>query len=201
MIRFIKGEYLFYDNGAMVIETKAGLGLRVNVPSTSSLLTAREGDEVSVYTHFHMKDSEMSLFGFADAEGLKLFEQLITVNGVGPKGGLSIMSLGTPNQIKASIANKDAAAITKAHGIGKKAAERIILELASKISVDPFGNDEIDLIEQPVATSATGARAEAILALTTLGYTKKEAEDAIASVPDEGIGAEEYIKKALKYLL
>lgn len=201
MIRYIKGEYLYYDKGAIVIETAAGIGFRVFVPDASSLLTAREGDMLSVYTYLQVKEDGMSLFGFADEDELKLFEMLITVNGVGPKAGLAIMSLGSSNQIRASIAAKDAAAISKAQGVGKKTAERVILELSEKISVDPFGDAIMPDAGSNIVTAATGERAEAIIALTTLGYTKKEAEAAIGSVPDDGISAEEYIKKALKYLM
>ncbi len=201
MIRYIKGEYLYYDKGAIVVETSGGIGFRIHVSDTSPLLTAREGDTISVYTYLQVKEDGMSLFGFENEDGLKLFEMLISVNGVGPKAGLAIMSLGTPNQIRASIAAKDAAAISRAQGVGKKTAERVILELSEKISMDPFGDAIMPDVGGAVVTVASGERAEAIIALTTLGYTKKEAEAAIGSVADEGISAEEYIKKALKYLM
>ncbi|MDD5822825.1 MAG: Holliday junction branch migration protein RuvA [Firmicutes bacterium] len=201
MIRYIKGEYLYYDKGAIVVETSGGIGFRIHVSDTSPLLTAREGDTISVYTYLQVKEDGMSLFGFENEDGLKLFEMLISVNGVGPKAGLAIMSLGTPNQIRASIAAKDAAAISRAQGVGKKTAERVILELSEKISMDPFGDAIMPDVGGAVVTAASGERAEAIIALTTLGYTKKEAEAAIGSVADEGISAEEYIKKALKYLM
>lgn len=201
MIRYIKGEYLYYDKGAIVVETSGGIGFRIHVSDTSPLLTAREGDTISVYTYLQVKEDGMSLFGFENEDGLKLFEMLISVNGVGPKAGLAIMSLGTPNQIRASIAAKDAAAISRAQGVGKKTAERVILELSEKISMDPFGDAIMPDVGAAVVTAASGERAEAIIALTTLGYTKKEAEAAIGSVADEGISAEEYIKKALKYLM
>ncbi|MBQ3292398.1 MAG: Holliday junction branch migration protein RuvA [Mogibacterium sp.] len=200
MIRFIRGEYLYYESGAIVIETRGGLGLRVYVSDTSSLLTAREGDEIAVYTYLQVKEDGMSLYGFADTDGLSLFEQLITVKGVGPKAGLAIMSLGTPNQIKGAIAAGDASAISMAQGVGKKTAERVILELKDKVSALPgesFAEEGI----APPQVPGTGERGEAIVALTTLGYSKKEAEAAVGSVPDEGLTAEEYIKKSLKFLL
>ena len=100
MIRFVRGEYLYYKGGAIVIETSGGIGFRVFVSDTSSLLTSREGDEIAVYTYMQVKEDGMALYGFADEDGLALFEQLISVNGVGPKAGLAIMSLGTPGQIK-----------------------------------------------------------------------------------------------------
>ena len=103
MIRFIKGEYLYYEKGAIVVKTPGGVGYRIFVPDTSTLLLAREGDELRVFTHLQVKEDDMSLYGFADSEALALFEQLITVNGVGPKAAMAIMSLGTPNQIKSFI--------------------------------------------------------------------------------------------------
>ena len=144
----------------------------------------------------------MSLYGFESEDGLRLFEQLITVSGVGPKAGLAIMSLGTVSQIKAAIVSKDAKEIAKAQGVGKKTAERVIIDLSDKISSDPFGvTAEDGLGSNLPATSQTGERAEAVIALTTLGYTKKEAETAVRSVGKEDLSTEDYIKKALKYLM
>ncbi len=200
MIRFIRGEYLYYESGSIIVETRAGIGLRIHVSDTSSLLTAVEGDEVAVYTYLQVKEDGMSLYGFADPEGLSLFEQLITVKGVGPKAGLAIMSLGTPNQIKGAIAAGDSATISNANGVGKKTAERVILELKDKVSALPI-DDVADLTTPQMHIPGSGEREEAIIALTTLGYTKKEAESAVGSVQDEGLSAEEYIKKSLKFLM
>ncbi len=201
MIRFIKGEYLYYESGAIVIATPGGIGFRVFVSDTSSLLTAREGDEISAYTYMQVKEDGMSLYGFADTEALGLFEQLITVKGVGPKAGLAIMSIGTPNQIKNAIAGGDASAIAMAQGVGKKTAERVILELKDKVTALPIEGDATDAGLAPVAAPGSGERGEAVIALTTLGYSKKEAEAAVASVTEEDLTAEEYVRKSLKYLL
>ena len=200
MIRFIRGEYLYYEGGAIVVETGGGIGFRIYVSDTSSLLTAREGDEIAVYTYLQVKEDGMSLYGFSDSEGLALFEQLITVKGVGPKAGLAIMSLGTPNQIKGVIAAGDASSIAMAQGVGKKTAERVILELKDKVSALPIEGIEPEGLA-PAAVPGTGERGEAVVALTTLGYTKKEAEAAVGSVADEGLSAEEYVRKSLKFLL
>ena len=201
MIRFIRGEYLYYESGAIIVETPSGIGFRINVSDTSSLLAAREGDEIGVYTYMQVKEDGMALYGFADTESLSLFEQLITVKGVGPKAGLAIMSVGTASQIKGVIAGGDAASIAMAPGVGKKTAERVILELKDKVSTLPFEGADIAGGIAPAAMPGSGERGEAIIALTTLGYSKKEAESAVASVPDEGLSAEEYVKRSLKYLL
>lgn len=201
MIRYLKGEYLYYESGAIVLLTDGGIGFRVNVSDTSSLLTAREGDSLSVYTYMQVKEDGMALYGFADTESLALFEQLITVKGVGPKAGLAIMSLGSPNQIKGIIAGGDASSIAMAPGIGKKTAERVILELKDKVSALPFEGEDISEGIAPAAIPGSGERGEAVVALTTLGYSRKEAESAVSAVTEEGLSAEEYVKKSLKYLL
>ena len=201
MIRFLRGEYLYYESGAIVLETPGGIGFRIFISDTSSLLTKREGEEIEVYTYMQVKEDGMALYGFADTEALALFEQLITVKGVGPKAGLAIMSTGTPNQIKGIIAAGDAASIAMAPGIGKKTAERVILELKDKVSALPFEGADMSGGFAPAAAPGSGERGEAVVALTTLGYSKREAESAVASVPEDGLSAEEYVQKSLKFLL
>ncbi len=198
MIRHITGKYLFYEKGSIVVETQGGIGFRIHVADTSPVLNAREGDVVQLYTYMQVKDDSMSLFGFNDRDALTLFEQLLTVNGVGPKAGLAIMSIGTVNQIKAFIMHKDAKSIAKAQGVGKKTAERVILELADKVSAVPIQDAEI-ATESAVLFS--DERNNAVVALTTLGYSKAEAEEAIGHVPEDDLTIEEYIKKSLKFLM
>ena len=198
MIRHITGKYLFYEKGSIVVETQGGIGFRIHVADTSPVLNAREGDVVQLYTYMQVKDDGMSVFGFNDWDALTLFEQLLTVNGVGPKAGLAIMSIGTVNQIKAFIMHKDAKSIAKAQGVGKKTAERVILELADKVSAVPIQDAEI-ATESAVLFS--DERNNAVVALTTLGYSKAEAEEAIGHVPEDDLTIEEYIKKSLKFLM
>ena len=198
MIRHITGKYLFYEKGSIVVETQGGIGFQIHVADTSPVLNAREGDVVQLYTYMQVKDDGMSLFGFNDRDALTLFEQLLTVNGVGPKAGLAIMSIGTVNQIKAFIMHKDAKSIAKAQGVGKKTAERVILELADKVSAVPIQDAEI-ATESAVLFS--DERNNAVVALTTLGYSKAEAEEAIGHVPEDDLTIEEYIKKSLKFLM
>ena len=199
MIRPVRGEYLYYDKGTVVVETAGGIGLRVFVADTSPVLNSREGDIVKLHTYMQVKDDGMALYGFTDRDALGLFELLLTVNSVGPKAALSIMSIGGANQIKSFILHKDATAIARAKGIGKKTAERIIMELADKVSVVPIADEEI--IASPVVANFSDERNNAVVALTTLGYSKAEAEDAISRVTEDDLTIEEYIKKSLRYLM
>ena len=140
----------------------------------------------------------MAHYGFHNKETLELFEKLITVSGVGAKGAISIIGTLDAESLKRAIIFEDAKELSRANGIGKKTAERIILELKDKLS-------DIDKIVPPDTASLAGGqdtdtRAEAINALIALGYSKAEAFGAVSSVNDEGLSSEEYIKKALKNL-
>ncbi|MBM6990911.1 Holliday junction branch migration protein RuvA [Mobilibacterium timonense] len=201
MIRHITGEYLYYEKGAVVIQTAGGIGFRVFVTDLSPILNSREGDTVSVFTYMAVKEDSMSLYGFPDRDSLELFQQLLTVSGVGPKAAMAILSLGSANRVKSYIAAKDAKSLAKAQGVGKKSAERIILELSEKVSAVPEEDGGLQGVQGGDIPALTSERNEAVIALTTLGYTRKEAETAIASVPEEDLDAEEYIRRALKYLL
>ena len=201
MIRQIRGKYVRYEKNAMIIESGGGIGFRVFVSDTSDCLNAKEGDEILVYTYMQVKEDGMSLYGFSDEEDLFFFEQLINVNGVGPKAALAILSTGTANQIKGHIVNKDAAALTKAQGIGKKTAERIILELCDKVSAVPVDEKaEISVGDIAGNSISSSEKTNAVLALTTLGYSRNEAEDAVSHITETDLSTEEYVKKALRYL-
>ena len=199
MIRYVKGTYTMSAGSAIVVETQSGLGLEIFLPANSPVYRYQPGDSVMVYTSMIVKEDDIRLYGFHNRESLELFEKLITVSGVGAKGAMAIIGTFTADELKRAIAFEDARELSRANGIGKKTAERIILELKDKMGV---------LAESLPADSAQGqakdaggdARSEAIIALTALGYTKAEAFNAVASVNDEGLTSEEYIKKALKAL-
>ena len=196
MIRFIKGIFHPGLSGSVIIETASGMGFEVNIPANSSLYKNLEGEEVKVYTSMIVREDDVSLYGFSDKENLELFELLITVNGIGAKAGMSIMSALPPSELKRAIAMGDAKAISAANGVGKKTAERVILELKDKVgSLD----DDI-LAESDVFVPASDERSEAVAALIALGYTKNEAADAVGKVKKEDLTCDEYIKNALKNL-
>lgn len=195
MIRFLIGKFHPMLDGTAVIETAGGIGFQVNLPANSMLYKNIEGEEVRVYTLMIVREDDMSLYGFENKEELDLFKLLISVNGVGPKAGISIMGILPSMELRRAIASGDAKSISAANGVGKKTAERIILELKDKVG--DFGDLEISE-SAPQTFLSAGERSEAINALVALGYSKGEAESAVGRVLEDGLSAESYIKLALK---
>lgn len=188
-----------YETG-IVVETSSGMGFEINVPAGSPLYQHGEGEEIKVYTAMIVKEDDISLYGFHNKESLNLFRLLITVNGIGAKGAMGIMGCLSVDELKKAIAFEDVKAVSKAPGVGKKTAERLILELKDKIGKFNAGTqtERLPLFSQPPETP--DGRTEAIYALEALGYSKAEAFSAVSKVAEEGLSSEEYIKKALKDL-
>ncbi|MEE0797286.1 MAG: Holliday junction branch migration protein RuvA [Anaerovoracaceae bacterium] len=199
MIRYVKGIYSMNINGGIVVETQSGLGLEIFLPLNSPIYKYSEGDTVQIYTSFIVKEDSMTLYGFHNRETLELFEKLLTVSGVGARGAASVIGTLDADSLKRAIAFGDSKEISRANGIGKKTAERIILELRDKIS-DLDNVLPADLARTASDEESSDARTEAVNALMALGYTRAEAFSAVASVNDEGLSDEEYIRKALKNL-
>lgn len=180
------------DTG-IVVEA-GGIGYDISVPGNSPLYLRSEGDEVICYTAMIVREDDVSLYGFADRESLELFRLLITVSGVGAKAAMAVLSALTSSQLRQAIAFEDDKAIATANGIGKKTAQRIVLELKDKVSAD-----NVSVSEQQTAQAVSDdARTEAVNGLIALGYSRAEAVNALAGT--EAATAEEYIKKALKNL-
>ena len=197
MIRFIKGIFHAGLNGCIIIETSSGIGFEIHVPAGSPLYRSLDGDTVRVFTSMIIREDDISLYGFADRESLELFELLITVNGVGAKAGMAIMSVLPPVELKRAIAAGDSKAISAANGVGKKTAERIILELKDKVGTfeNESGSGTVSAF-----IAADDERSEAVAALIALGYSRQEAEGAVGKVKEEDLTCERYIKHALKNL-
>lgn len=184
-------------DGGIVIENQSGIGLRVFLPINSPLYKYGEGEAVQVYTSMVVKEDSMALYGFHNRENLEIFEKLLTVSGVGAKAALSILGTFDAEELKRAIAFENAKEIAKANGIGKKTAERIIIDLKDKLG-KPQEGGRISAGAETAGNVIMDGRTEAINALIALGYTKAEAFGAVSSVNDEGLTSEEYIKKALK---
>lgn len=190
----------------IVVETPSGIGFEINVPAGSPLYKYGEGEEVKVFTAMIVKEDDVSLYGFHNRESLDFFRMLITVSGIGAKGAMAIMGSMSVDELRRAIMFEDVKEISKANGVGKKTAERLILELKDKVGkLDIEGVSAADMTGITVS-GGTGAedsgdsRTEAIQALVALGYSKAEAFGAVAKVPEDNLTSEEYIKKALKSL-
>jgi len=197
MIGFLRGILAEKGDGYLIIDV-GGVGYYVNVPSNTSAYLRSEGEEVTVYTTMIVREDDMSLYGFSGKGELDAFKKLITVSGVGAKAGISILSSFTMEQLRQAIAFEDAKSLQKANGIGKKSAERIVLELKDKFSVDgaPLESGE----SEGAAPPPSSGRAEAVTALMALGYSRGEAMNALAGIEEQDLATEEYVKRALKNL-
>lgn len=176
--------------GSAVIVDVAGVGYEINV-ALGDYDGVSLGDEIKFYTYHHIREQSQELFGFSTLAGKKLFEMLITVQGVGPKAALSILSLDTAEHVRNAIANADSVYLAKASGVGKKTAERIVVDLSDKVGM-PI-----------VYTTSRGIQAElntndeALEALIALGYTLNDATKALEHV-DMTLSTSERVREALR---
>ena len=193
MIHYIKGTVTDIMPGMVIIENH-GIGYEINVPDGSAALLAMD-NEITLYTAMMVREDDVSLYGFDDRESLQLFYLLQSVSGVGAKAGLAILSVLKPSQLKRAIAVEDVNAITAANGVGKKTAQRIVLELKDKI-----GDADISLsaAAQAGVVQPGSAKDSAIQALVALGYSKSEALQSLVGVDVEGLSTEEIIRRALR---
>ncbi len=200
MIGFIRGVLAEKGNGYIIVDV-GGVGYEIFVPANSGAYMSSEGQEVMIHTMMIVREDDMSLYGFTRKGEKDAFKKLITVNGVGAKAAISILSAFTLEQLQQAIVFEDAKALTKANGIGKKTAERIVLELKDKFSAE--GQEGAPVVSEDLMTNASGeanGRAEAVNALIALGYSRGEATSALAAVKETDLSAEEYIRLALKKL-
>lgn len=195
MYEYIKGSVMALYSDYTVIENN-GIGYKIYT-SENSMSKFNAGDrDVIMYTYLHVREDIMVLYGFAEKEELSLFNMLIGISGIGPKAGLSILSAFTPRDVAISIAGNNPKELTKAKGIGKKTAERIILELKDKFKAL---EKELLTINDPVYENDSIAD-EAKTALMVLGYSLKEARNAVESSIEDNMTLEELIRACLKSL-
>ena len=150
-----------------------------------------------IYTKLIVREDDMSLCGFSTKEEMQMFELLTSVSKIGPKVGLGILSFGTPGQLGAYILSEDVAKLSKAPGVGKKTAERIVLELKDKIDKNNVEFEPTLLSNAPIAVS----KDEAVDALVALGYSPVEAKEAVDKCKKDGLNTEDIIKKSLTYIM
>ena len=198
MISYIRGELVSAGEDKIIVEA-GGIGYGIFMPSKTIGLLPAAGNEVKIHTYLNVREDAMQLFGFLTRDDLEVFRLLITVSGIGPKGGLAVLGTLTADELRFAVMSGDAKAITAAPGIGKKTAERLIIELKDKLKLE-------DMLEREENFPDTGmisedARTEAVQALVALGYSSAESLRAVRSVNLENATAEEVLKEALKKMM
>lgn len=201
MYAYLKGtiEEITEDN--LVLEVNQ-IGYNIKISSGTAGLLSGVGSFVKIYTYTLVREDTFQLYGFLTKDDLEIFKKLITVNGIGPKGGLAILSVMSADELRFAILSGDAKAIAKAPGIGAKTAERVILDLKDKISLeDALASKEISSPAAITGETMDYEKKEAVEALVALGYSSSEALKAVKQVEiTEDSDTEDILKKALKYL-
>lgn len=196
MIYSVKGKLIHCENDFAVIEC-AGVGYACNTTlSTIGQIQGASGD-VTLYTSMVVREDDVSLYGFATLDELHAFKLLTSVSGVGPKAGLAILSVCSPQSFALAVASGDSKTFTRAKGVGPKVAQRIVLELKDKVSKETVlmgDSSDVDF-----SVTSTGNAAEAVSALVVLGYSQSDAARFISTL-DPSIPVEDMIKQALKGL-
>lgn len=202
MIQFIRGELVGVEEDRILVDV-GGVGYGIFMSGQAMGRLPQIGREVKIYTYLNVKEDAMQLFGFLTRDDLHVFKLLIGVNGIGPKGGQAILSVLTPDDLRFAVMANDVKAISAAPGIGKKTAEKLILELKDKLHVE-------DALEHAVSSADTSVSStdnfrevtsEAIQALVALGYGNTEALKAVKKVeitPEMSVN--EVLKQALKFI-
>ncbi len=195
MITFLKGTLAFKSPTEAGIDV-GGVGYGVSIPLSTFEKLGAQGSEVMLLTHLHVREDALQLYGFATEEERTLFRLLVSVNGIGPRMGIGILSGIPAVDLRMHIASGNTAALTTIPGIGRKLAERLVLELREKI-----GRAENAGAFSGPGEAQGSIRGEAILALTSLGYARPVAEKAVRKAAEEGQGADGTLEGLLKAAL
>lgn len=202
MIAYIKGKVAEILEDRVILES-GFMGYNLFMPMASAEAVLRRGDEVKLYTHLHVREDAMQLFGFLTKDDLHTFQLLLGVNGIGPKAALGILSGLTADELRFAVLSEDVKTISKAPGIGKKTAQKLILELKDKMDLQEAFDLKAQHVQEAQGDMAdlSDARKEAVEALTALGYSGADALRAVKKVEmTPGMDVETLLKAALKNL-
>lgn len=188
MISRLQGNLIYLDLKHAIIDIN-GVGYKVFISGeTVEYLAGNTGKEVTLHTYLAVRENALDLYGFKDESSLSMFELLITVSGVGPKSALTILNVATPKVIEEAVIEEDTSYLTKVSGIGKKSAEKIVLELKGKFKgLEGIGGEKKDVSKEALVIDA----------LKTLGFDERTAREAVKKMPKD-MATEEMIKKALR---
>lgn len=197
MITYIIGEFTEIEDTTIIVEAY-GVGYEVMVPGSVVSLLPPVGSRIKIYTYQNVKEDVLDLYGFLTKDDLNIFKLLITVNGIGPKGALSILSSISPDDLRIAVVSDDVKRIQSAPGIGAKTAQKLIIELKDKLKLE----DVLYKNDTEVANNTSGSvRDEAVEALCSLGYSPSEALRAVKNIDiNDGMSSEDILKLALKKL-
>lgn len=191
MIRLVRGAVVGRDKDGLVVDiggAAGGVGLKVHCLAPT-LMQHQPGDSLRLYTHLQVREDALTLFGFETEDELNLFELLLGVSGVGPKAALSVLSTLSPDALRLALGSQEPAMIARAPGVGKRTAEKIVVELKDKVKAP--GGDLAALAR------ASDVDSEVIEALITLGYSVVEAQRAVQQLPKDAVGIEDRLRLAL----
>ncbi|MGN0765496.1 MAG: Holliday junction branch migration protein RuvA [Christensenellales bacterium] len=195
----ISGKVIYCGEGRLVVEC-GGVGYDIAVSTSTLIKLGNIGQQVTVYTYLQVQEDALRLFGFYSREEKAMFENLLTVSGVGPKLAIQILSGQELGQLVASIVNADVKAIASSKGVGKKTAERIVLELQGKLNADGALESILGANATPVATSGDEITRDAVEALMSFGISRSQAEQAVAKVRGNADDLESVIALAFRSL-
>ena len=189
MIYSLSGE-LKQTRGRFIVVGVGGIEFKIAVPISSESNLPRIGEKITIFTFVHVREGGIDIYGFSNEAELSLFELLVSVSGIGPKSAISILSVAPSRQIAAAISRGEAELLQKSSGVGKKTAERIVLELRDKVVV---GDDE-------VTVELMQSDQDVIGALVSLGYTRGSAKDAVKEIDSSITDTSDRLKEALKHI-
>ena len=199
MYSYIKGELAEVNIDHIVIEVN-GIGYMIYVPAQSMQYLPSIGEEVKIHTYLHVREDAMILYGFLTKDDLEMFKLLISVSGIGPKGGLGILSTLSSDDLRFAVLSGDSKAIGKAPGIGPKTAQRVIIDLKDKMSLEDAFEKKLEKTQENAMVNAnSGIKNDAVMALNALGYSSSESLKAVSKVEiTEGMDVEDVLRAALK---
>ena len=195
MISFLNGTIAAKNENGVIVDV-GGVGYSVSMPVSDIAKMGSVGDSIKVFTHFHISENMVGLFGFLTGEQIDYFNKLIAISGIGPKAAVSILGTLSVQDLAFAIIAEDVKAITRAPGVGPKAAQRIILELKGKI--DTQDAVTVPSVGTVVKTSSVRADTEAVNALIALGASPSEAQKTVIQISKDGMSTEDIIKEALR---
>ncbi|CUO49143.1 Holliday junction branch migration protein RuvA [Eubacterium sp. am_0171] len=200
MISYIRGELAAVEKEKVIVDV-GGVGYGIYMPGQAMGLLPQPGNEVKIHTYLNVREDAMQLFGFLTRDDLEVFKLVIGVSGIGPKGGLSILSQLTPDDLRFAVLSGDVKAISAAPGIGKKTAEKLIIELKDKLNIEDVLTHAADSSAAAVPVNNGGIQSEAVQALVALGYGSTESLRAVKQVELDNPTVEDVLKEALKKML